>query len=57
VFNATYITSKHKFKIIVGAKRSTQGKAQPCRKVTDKQTFFSHYVVPKYTLLVEIINL
>lgn len=29
-----------KLKLIVGAKRSTQGKAQLCRKVTDKQTFF-----------------
>jgi len=26
-------------KKIVRAKRSTQGKAQPCRKVSDKQTF------------------
>jgi hypothetical protein len=30
----------HKCLSLVGAKRSTQGKAQLCRKVTDKQTFF-----------------
>ena len=36
--NLHIYNKQKKKKKIVGAKRSTQGKAQPCRKVTDKQT-------------------